>query len=464
MVDSSKYYHRDPRELDAALLGRVPRNHVKYPVFLKPLEWIDGAYGLFGSHAFKIKASLLKEYDSAAPLDDYLGTKDELERTRQSVVSYCEGIDSNPFLSPVGRFLLKKISLNWLENRKKVLRFYHSNRKYIETNGKFKNPVIITGLPRSGTTLLQRLMSEDPNTRSPYTYEMELSTPPLTADRDPMRDPRIKVSGASMSTLASFAPGLIEKFAESHLWSPTEKEESLIYMFHHNSVPVMNFPTAGRAYAEELFSLEGKRALFRYERLFFTMLDAYRPARTHWTLKAPNYATLFPTLFEEYPDARVVLTHRNPLVTLPSICRLMESWCIAFDREGSFDKHRFGQILKMLVDKCLLVPLQYRKEHPEKEERIFDCAYDDLFSDPILMVKKIYQYFDLEYSHEFDARMKAYLKNNQQGKYGRHRYSLEEYGFDAKNLYNEYGEYMDRFGFGIPTDKERPASFHFSLT
>jgi hypothetical protein len=240
-------------------------------------------------------------------------------------------------------------------------------------------------------------------------------------------------------------------------------EESFIYMLAHNGIHQMNCATAGGDYIDALFRIDDKRPVFRYERLFFTMLDAYRPAKSHWTLKAPIYATFFPTIFEEYPDVRVVVTHRNPLVTLPSICRLMESWCIAFDQDGSFDKHRFGLFQKVLIDKCLMVPFNYRKEHPEKEAQIFDCIYSDLFSDPIAMVRRVYEKFSLEYTEEFEKRMRVYLENNKQGKYGRHKYSLEEYGFNEESVFKEYKDYMKHYCFVIPDKIERPVSFDFSL-
>ena len=65
--------------------------------------------------------AMLREFDSAAPLDKYLGTEDELKRARMLLVSFCEGVDNNPFLSSIGRFLLKKLALDILKNRKKVL-------------------------------------------------------------------------------------------------------------------------------------------------------------------------------------------------------------------------------------------------------------------------------------------------------------------------------------------------------
>lgn len=461
MVDLSNYYQREPIKNESTSSERYPRNHVKFSPLLKPLEWIDAAYSLFGSRAFMTMDAMLKEFDSAAPLDECLGTEEELKQVRKLLISFWEGIDNNPFLSSIGRFLLKKSGIGMLKNRKKVLQYYHSNKEYIAGKGKFRAPVIITGSGRSGTTLLQRLLSEDPNTRSPYTFEMESPIPPLNVDANPRLDSRIEKSGAAINTLSKLAPGFVEKFAESHFWSATQMEESLIYTMAHNGLFELNAPAAGRAYLNNFLRMDDKRPLLRYERLFFTMLDAYRPPKSHWTLKGPDYAGYFPLLFEEYQDVKIVVTHRNPLITLPSLCRLWESWCIAFDRDGSFDKHQFAQLIHMMTEKCIMVPLNYRKAHPENEDRIFDCMYDEFFSDPIAMVKKIYQKFDLEYTKEFEKRMIVYLENNKQGKYGRHKYSLEEYGFDAESLYEEYKEYMDHYGFGIPDKKERPASFDF---
>ena len=107
------------------------------------------------------------------------------------------------------------------------------------------------------------------------------------------------------------------------------------------------------------------------------------------------------------------------------------------------------------IEKCLMVPLNYRKEHPEKEGQIFDCMYEELFSDPIAMVKRIYRKFGLEYTEEFEGRMSVYLENNKQGKYGRHKYSLEEYGFKGESVYQEYKDYMEQYDFGIPDKIER---------
>lgn len=460
-MDISNYYQSGPGTGIHTDLGRYPKNHVKFSPLLRMLQFVERAYKLFGSDAFMMSESMLKVFDSTAPYDKYHGTEQELTDLRTLLTSYCSGIDHNPNISSIGRYILKTTGLDMLKNRKKVLQFYDSNKAFIEDNGIFNAPVIITGSSRSGTTLLQRLISEDPNTRAPYTYELEIPLPPLETEADPLQDRRIKKSSAGIKTLGRLAPGFMEKFSESHFWAATEMEESFVYTLAHNGINEMNSISAGKDHLNDLFKIEDKRALFQYERLYYTMLDAYCSAKSHWTLKSPDYTFYFPIIFKEFQGAKIVLTHRNPLFTLPSLCRLWESWCIAFDKDGTFDKYRFGQLIKLVQDKYISRPLEFRHEHPEYEERIFDCIYDEFFTDPIGIVKKIYKKFNLIYTKEFEERMKAYLKNNQQGKYGRHKYSLEEYGFDADHLYQEYKEYMDHFGFRIPNTMERPTSFNF---
>lgn len=461
MPDLFEYYQNTAERDSSSTPERYPANHVSFSPLLTPLKWISTLYELFGKRAYSLEKDMLQEFDKAASIERYIGKQKDLADMKWLLTSYCRGIDNNPHLSPIGRFLIKKIGVDALKNRRRILQFYDENQNFINQQGSFKSPLIVAGSPRSGTTLLQRLLSEDPNSRSPYTFELELPLPPLRAEDDPLKDPRIKKSAAAIKTLSQLAPGFMEKLSESHLWSATEFEESIDYTLSHNGITQMNCPLAGLTHIRDILKVEDKRSLFLYEKIFFTTLNAYRPAKSHWVLKATEYARYFPLIFSEYEDARVVLTHRNPLITLPSLCRLWESWCIAYDKSGSFDKHRFGQFIKLIQEKYLETPMNFRRKNPQYENQILDCMYEELFSNPIEMVKRIYKLFDLEYTAEFEKRMISYLKNNQQGKYGRHKYSLAEYGFEANQVYDDFIEYMKQYKYNIPEQKERPQSFNF---
>jgi len=458
MNNERNYYECQPDRANTNETERFPANHVRYSWLLRPLNWIESSMKPGNFRPFLLKNVMLAEFDRAAPLDSVLGSAQELAQTRRLVELAGAGFDQNPFLSPAGRLLLKLFTMGLMRNRRRVLEHYHQHRDYVERRGKIIAPLIITGLPRSGTTLLQRLISEDPQTRSPYTFELEAPLPPMANQADPLNDPRIRTSASSLKMLKRLAPGFVEKLNQSHYWSATEMEESLIYMLAHSGIPMMNAATAGHSFIDQFLTIDDKRTVFRYERLFFSILEAYRPCVSHWTFKAPNYAPCFPLIFDTYPDARVVLTHRNPLVTLPSYCRLMESWCLPFDQDGAFDKHSFGQISKRFIDLSLKAPLAYRKENQDKESQIFDCMYSELFADPIGTVKNVYKKFNLSYTNEFEQRMIAYLQKNRQGKYGRHQYSLAEYGFQSELVYDSYREYMEFYGFQIPVETQRPSS------
>jgi hypothetical protein len=446
---SDNYFQRPAMRADPAETARFPRNHVRYPAKLKPIEWLNALQVRKQSGPLSIERAVLAAFDRAHPMDACLGTAEELSCLRSAVVSFVQGFDRNPHLLGIGRVLIKKILTKYLAARCAVLKFYSENQSFIQTHGKLRAPFIITGLPRTGSTLLQRLMAEDPDARSPLTFEMESPLPPMSQDGDPLGDPRIARSGDALKLLARIAPGFLEKLAESHLWSATEFEESYIYMLAHNGVAVMDAANAGEEYVQVQQQGLYHAPVLRYERMFFTMLDAYRPAKSHWVLQAPNYAPAFPWMAKEYEDARIVLTHRNPLVVLPSVCRLMESWCIAFTRDGFFDKHGFAKIVSEILKPNLSVPLQYRRDNPDRSRRIFDCMYDELFADPVAMVKRIYSWFDLEVTPTFEQRMRTYLVNNRQGKYGRHSYSLQEYGLDPQGLLESNYEYMQRYGFTV---------------
>lgn len=450
---------RNTRKLLKENEERYPSNdYCKFSIFLSPLVVVDRIYfDLFYNEKknpcpslFKLGDSLLQEFDRADVSDeDSWGSKADILLTRQILERFCVEADCHPDLSTIGRILLKQIHLSFLQNRTRFIAYYNKNKELIKQKNKehipFEKPLIVTGLPRSGTTLLQRLLCEDPNTRYLHTYELEEMLPPLTAEADPLKDPRIQKSSAAMGLLKSIAPGFIEKFSESHLWGATEPEESLIYTQTQNGVSCMNGTIGGSAYLEMVGEGARVRSVLKYERRFLETLNAFRPPRIHWTLKAPSYAPYMQETFEEYPDARIVICHRDPRVTIPSVCKLGESWNLPFYEEGRFDRYAFGRLVKQYFIKACNVPVVFRRKTPDRAKDIFDVDYQRLFADPVGTVKSIYAHFGMVYTPEFEERMKIYLENNKQGKYGRHKYSLEMYGMNSENLTLDCKDYCDEF-------------------
>ena len=125
-----------------------------------------------------------------------------------------------------------------------------------------------------------------------------------------------------------------------------------------------------------------------------------------------------------------------------------------------FDKHRLAKFVSLRLTNSFSVPFQYRRVNLDKGRQIFDCMYDELFADPLVMVKRIYNFFGLEVTPVFEQRMRTYLDNNRQGKYGRHTYSLREYAIDPEEFLQAHSEYMNQYGFKLEgvVERKRAAS------
>lgn len=162
---SDNYFQRPATQADRADAARFPRNHVRYWAKLKSVEWLNAVHVRMQSGPLSIERAVLAAFDGAHPMDTCLGTAEELSCLRSAVVSFVQGIDRNPNLLGIGRVLIKKILTKQLAARCAVLKFYSENQAFIQTHGKLRAPFIITGLPRTGSTLLQRLMAEDPDAR-----------------------------------------------------------------------------------------------------------------------------------------------------------------------------------------------------------------------------------------------------------------------------------------------------------
>jgi len=150
---------------------------------------------------------------------------------------------------------------------------------------------------------------------------------------------------------------------------------------------------------------------------------------THWVLKAPRHLSFLPALFAVFPDARILLTHRDPLETIPSISSLYASlWKLACD---SPDPAHIGRCCKEHYARALRQCMQDRDAMPE--DRFLDVDYREVLRDPLVQVRRIYAFLGLELAdvHRRDRRAP-------------HVYSLEAFGFTEGELQHDFREYRRR--------------------
>jgi len=218
------------------------------------------------------------------------------------------------FLSPVGHLIA------WNDIRRLLL-----NRARLATDRErwpripdeaVHQPVFITGLPRSGTTLLHGLLASDARLRAPLTWEvMSPSPPPGQCDGRAVQH-RIRRARRQLRWFDRLAPG----FQAVHEVGAELPQECIAITAH--SLRSLRFLVTYRmpGYADYLEQTDMEET-YRHHRRFLQQLQCGRPDR-RWVLKAPAHLASLDALAAVYPDAVVIQTHRDPLTTLPSLASL----------------------------------------------------------------------------------------------------------------------------------------------
>jgi hypothetical protein len=300
-----------------------------------------------------------------------------------------------------------------------------------------RRPLFISGLPRTGSTLLHALLAQDPTNRVPMVWEvMHPSPPPETATYD--SDPRISRTEAELKWLDV----LIPDFRRVHLIDARLPQECIAILAHSFMSYVfesMYFVSSYRIWHED----QDKVPAYEFHRQFLQHLQWHCPG-ARWVLKAPSHILALKTLFQVYPDAGMILTHRDPHKVLASCASFSEVLRSPFT--NCLDRNELGAEVAQRWEKGARLAIQFREDNADLKERFFDVACADLVRKPMVVVQQIYEHFDMPLTEEAKGAMQRFLAEHPQNKYGVHEYSLGQYGLDDETERQRFRFYTDYFG------------------
>ena len=301
---------------------------------------------------------------------------------------------------------------------------------------KVQKPIFITGLPRSGTTFLHALLAQDPACRAPQVWEvMHPSPPPETASY--RSDPRIARTRKELSWIEILMPD----FDKCHTIEARLPQECIAMTDHSFLSYVfesMYFVTSYRSWHDR----QDKRPAYECHRRFLQHLQ-WRCPGAPWVLKAPSHLMALDSLFAVYPDAQVVLTHRDPLKVLPSCASFAKVLRAPFT--GSIDLKALGAEVSRRWAASAYLVTRLRSEQKQLQGNFFDVSYPELIRDPMAAVSGIYRHFGRELTPAAEAAMRRYVEQNPKDKKGAHLYSLEEFGLDPATERSNFQGYTDYF-------------------
>ena len=290
-------------------------------------------------------------------------------------------------------------------------------------------PVVITGPARSGTSILHELLAEDPNLRAPRGWEMAHPLPIAPASE------RQAWAEAEFDLWGDIQP----EFNAIHELSARLPEECLWLMapaFDHGFwATCTNTPSfaAWRGSADPT-------PVYRFHRSMLQLLQRDGDRRT-WVLKSPVHLTRLAALFAVYPDARIVCTHRDPVRTIPSTIstvvggRWLRSDAVDVDATAAGLRTVLPFLFQILVDQRPSLPAA----------QIADVQYLDLLRDPVRTITAAYERLGMEVVPELPERVRRYLRDRPQDKFGVHRYSCADFGFDVDELRRDVSTYTEVF-------------------
>ncbi len=293
-----------------------------------------------------------------------------------------------------------------------------------EMERRIEGPLVVFGLPRTGTTALHHLLSADAQFRYLRSWELNDPVPPPDIATE-ATDPRRPRKGPSPDVRHITAVD-----------GPAEDFPIHALAFDHAelTLPVPSHSRWWRTAPHD--------ALFPYHERILRMLHSHRPPE-RWLLKMPSYLFLLPQMAAHYPDARFVMTHRDPVTVMASACSVVAasrrkrtpSWSPDADFGPALLEHWSEGMRQGIAARDAL-----------GEERFIDVAQRDLEADAVGTAERVYAFADLRLDDDVRVAIGEWSAANQRGSRGAHRYTAEEYGLDPVEINESFAPYLEQFG------------------
>ncbi|HWE54683.1 MAG TPA: sulfotransferase [Acidimicrobiales bacterium] len=347
----------------------------------------------------------------------------------------CRGLRDEAGLSPAGAMAQHALLTGLLRNRLLIEDRNHRHPEILAVE--VRAPIIICGLPRTGTTHLHNLMSADPALRSlPYWESLE---PVLAESERPAAgepDPRRARTERALWLVNSAMP----HFVRMHEMTVDHAHEEIQLLAIDFSS--MLFETiAPMPSWRDYYLAHDQRASYEYMKRVLQVMQWERGG-DRWVLKSPQHLEQFPVLARTFPDATFVVPHRDP-VSVTASMTMMLAYSARMGRQhvdvaalGRYWSDRLERMLRSCVDDRDSLPA----------DRSIDVRFDEFMADDVAMVARIYEIAGQPFPEASKSAMEAFMVQHPRGRFGTVHYDLHTFGLDWAERRRALGFYSERFG------------------
>lgn len=355
---------------------------------------------------------------------------------REPLARLCDSLENEAALTALGRMIARQDLLRLLGNR---LRFVEIFKHHPEiAAGRIVAPVFILGMPRTGTTSMHELLALDPQFRVPLSWETAHPfPPPETATY--RSDPRIAEVAAELAQVDRLLP----EFRYMHPMG-AELPQECVALFAHD-FQSMIFDVQFRLPSYQAWIIrEDMAEVFRNHRRWLQLLQWKKPGDT-WVLKSPQYLWNIAEMLREYPDARVIQLHRDPVTVAMSVGSLTAT--LRGLASNAVDLREVTQHYADLLHFGTGRTIAARASGLLGAERVIDVQFADFRRDPLGEVRRIYAQLGFTLSADTAAAMQRFLDaGKESGRHARHRYDLAASGIDLARERERFAAYQQAYG------------------
>jgi hypothetical protein len=382
-------------------------------------------------------AAVLTAAVERAGLDDFGREDDGSGGFRERLSLWLAEVDEDPERTGLGRLMLYQDCVRYASNRLRIRDVLTRHPEILELE--ITAPIIVVGLPRSGTTHLVNLIAADNRLRSLPLWESyePVPSPDEEAGPDDRADPRYRRAEEQWQGMEAMLPYM----AAMHPMRPDHVHEELELQLPDFSSYQLEWVTRAPRW-RDYYLAHDQTPHYEYLKTVLQLLQWRRPGE-RWVLKSPQHLEQLGPLMTVFPDSTVVVTHRDPVSVVQSAATMM-----AYAARMSYCTPDPGYYLTYWTQRIRrLLEASLRDQHLVPADRHVDVHFDQFMADEMDTVERIYKVAGLIMTDDARAQIGDYVADHPRDKEGQVEYDLRaDFGVEPDQVRAKFGFYQDAVG------------------
>jgi hypothetical protein len=345
-----------------------------------------------------------------------------------------QSMDYDPHFTERGRRYAWGTVVNVLKGRAHAIKSMAENPGF--DHNPITNPVVITGIPRTGTTALHKLMAVDPQFQGLQTWLLDSPMP-----RPPLETwstyPAFQKTAAVLEARFKAAPAK----RAAHNMVAEEVDECCLVL---RQGFVSNLWTVGWSAAtyDAWWQCQSEADVYRHYYRCMQLIGSTEPDK-QWLLKNPGHVDNLDLLFATFPAAKVIQTHRDPAKAVPSLCSLLMP-LHSIVEEGRYEQRAHNMLAREVAkwSNAVRKAETVKRAHPGQ---VLDIIQGDLHRDPMAVIERIYGFIGATLTDEVRHNMQQRIIDDPERQHGAHRYNVADFGMSEDEIRERFGDYIERF-------------------